>query len=363
MDEASSFSINPGDYFLDDVFAREIAVLAERMWTFVGLAKELASDNDFVTVSAGRKSVIVQNFRGKLSAFENVCAHRFARLRSCEKGNGILRCPYHSWVYNGEGVPVSIPSNETAFGFDQSAREKHALRRWQVEQCGELIFIREGQSGPALRDVLGDMFEELQILSQCIGEEVDSFTSEYQANWKICVENSIDEYHASFVHPTTFRSLLSNEFAYHYDGLSSKVEAQLTERTLTGWRKIERHFASRPLQTDFYRHYLLFPTCAIASTFGAHFSIQTLTPLSPSRTLFRTRLFLTKFPDPTSSSSVPKVLGQSAAEFNRTVFLEDKVICERVQLGLQQVPTFSGTIGKFEERIRQFHASMRASFV
>ena len=30
-----------------------------------------------------------------------------------------------------------------------------------------------------------------------------------ELNWKLCVENSIDEYHAVFVHQTTFKHILN----------------------------------------------------------------------------------------------------------------------------------------------------------
>src|SRR6185312_6408433 len=124
-------------------------------------------------------------------------------------------------------------------------------------------------------DAFGDMFEELGTLSSCLGSEVDVSSYEYDANWKICIENTIDEYHAAFVHPTTFRQVLSGRFEYSYEGLFSKVEADVTAETRNSWTRLERHFGARPFKSETYFHYLLFPLTTLASTFGVTFSLQT----------------------------------------------------------------------------------------
>ncbi len=359
MVESRPLGIKPEQYFSESWFSAEQSLLENTLWNFAGLVRDVAGDNDFLTVPIGSKSVILQNFKGEIRAFDNVCAHRFSRIRACERGNGLLRCPYHSWVYNSEGVPVSIPSNENAFGFDAVARAQHSLKRWRVEQCGELLFVCADHAARNLRSFLGDMFEELEALSNCLGNEMDVFSFEYEANWKICVENTLDEYHATFVHPTTFRPMLSGGFTYGYDRLLSKVEASVTDETQKSWGRLEKFFAARPLKTDTYFHYAVFPLTTLASTFGVNFSLQTFVPQSPRRTLFKTRLFLSKFEDGRlPPAGVVKALGQSAAEFNRTVFLEDKFICEQVQLGLQQNSGLTGALGHYEQRISHFHQAL-----
>src|SRR6185437_8524011 len=151
MVELKPLGLKPEHYFSESWFSAEQSLLENALWNFAGLERDVAGDNDYLTVKIGCKSVILQNFKGKIAAFDNVCAHRFSRIRACEKGNGLLRCPYHSWVYNSEGIPVSIPSNESAFGFDAAARAKHALKRWRVEQCGELLFVCADPTAPNLR--------------------------------------------------------------------------------------------------------------------------------------------------------------------------------------------------------------------
>lgn len=341
-------------------FQAELDIFETSIWNMVGLTGDVAGDNDYLTVIIGGKSVIIQNFKGELRAFDNVCAHRFSRIRSEEKGNGLLRCPYHSWVYNKDGCPVAIPHENEAFGFDQSEREQTHLKRWSLELCGQFIFIRGNEVGPNLRVSLGETFDDLAALSKALGNEVDTFVSEYDANWKVCVENTLDDYHGQFVHPTTFHPMLSGEFFYSYEGHQSMMKAGITEKSMAKWRRIAHHFDSRSIKTDNYYHYLIFPLLTVASTFGVSFSLQTFRPLAPNRTLLTSRLFLGKLDG--GGGAIEEAMASSAKSFNRTVFLEDKFVCEQVQRGLQQKGAPPGILGKFERRLAHFQKSATEIF-
>src|SRR5215467_8090535 len=96
-------------------FALEQARLAH-VWTFLGLAHDLARDGDWMTASLGTRSVFVQRFGDELRGFENVCAHRFHPLRTGERGNGPLVCGFHHWRYDKDGRAIGIPACEQTFG-------------------------------------------------------------------------------------------------------------------------------------------------------------------------------------------------------------------------------------------------------
>jgi choline monooxygenase len=154
--------------------------------------------------------------------------------------------------------------------------------------------------------------------------------------------------------------MLSGEFSYSYDGRQSKMEASITEKSMVKWRRISRHFGSRSIQTDTYYHYLVFPLFTVASTFGVSFSLQTFRPLAPDRTLLTSRLFLARLE--ASGGAVEAALAGSAKSFNRTVFLEDKFVCEQVQLGMQQKGAPPGILGKYEQRLAHFQESVAEFF-
>ncbi len=349
-------------YWDSTSFRMEMDIFDSATWHLVGLTRDFAKDNDYITTTIGSKSVVIQNFKGILRAFDNVCAHRFCRIRSENRGNGPLRCPYHSWTYNMEGRPIAIPHASEAFGFADGQHGDLCLKRWQIEHCGQFVFVRGNAAGQGLEATLGSKtFSELEVLSNSMGLEIDTFVSEYGANWKICVENTLDEYHAQFVHPTTFRPMLAGRFLYTYDGDQSKMEAEITERNITKWRRVSHHFNSRAIKSDTYYHYLIFPLVTVASTFGASFSVQTFRPVAPDKTLLTSRLFIAGIPG-NDNKGFEEAIANSAKDFNRTVFLEDKFVCEQVQLGIQQKDAPAGLIGKFEQRILHFQRTARRVF-
>lgn len=356
---ANNQVLNPEDYWAPEFYRSEMQLIAERVWSYACLTRDIPGHNDYVTLSVGSRSVIVQNFDGTIKAFDNVCSHRGCRIRTEATGNGIIRCPYHSWTYNSIGMPVGVPSAELAFQLTDADRAGLALVPWQVELCGDLVFIRRGAGGSNLREQLGDLYDELLRISVGLGPQVDSLESTYDANWKICVENTLDEYHARFVHPTTFRNLLSDQFSYEYEGWNSTMRVPASETYLAKWRKINRLLKNRAIDTEDYFHYILFPNTTIASSFGASFSIQRIVPVGPQQTLLSSRLFLGAS---TAPQAVTATIGDAAAQFNKTVFEEDRVVCNQMQAGIREA-TRRALLGKFEQRILHFQTSLKEMMV
>ena len=97
--------IDPAEYSSGDVFGAEMKRLFTSGFQFAGMRRDLAQDKDFVTVDLPGLAIVVQNFRGELRAFRNVCSHRFSRLQWEERGNRPLACRYHGWAYDAQGCP------------------------------------------------------------------------------------------------------------------------------------------------------------------------------------------------------------------------------------------------------------------
>ena len=98
-----------------DAFQNEQMRLRQ-VWTLVGLTTELRHDGDWISRDLWGHSVFVQRFGDQLKGFENRCAHRFFPLRHGERGNGPIRCGFHGWQYDKEGVAIGIPMCKEFFG-------------------------------------------------------------------------------------------------------------------------------------------------------------------------------------------------------------------------------------------------------
>ena len=195
------------DMFTDRaLFDLEMEHLFERTWLYACHESELPEPNCFVTLRAGRQSVIVtRDAGGTLHALANACAHRGATLaRVCKGRQRALVCPFHAWTYRLDGTLAQVKApQEYGPDFDLS---QHALRKARLGNYRGFVFINlDVEGGESLEDWLGDakVFLDLMVAQSPTGElEVIPGRSTYtfDGNWKLQTENGLDGYHVSTVH-------------------------------------------------------------------------------------------------------------------------------------------------------------------
>ena len=348
---------DPRVYYDDVVFSDEMRAMENKIWSLACLKADVAKNNSFYVVQVGQSSVVIQNFKGELKAFDNVCAHRFARIRSTEKGVGVLRCPYHSWTYGADGSPVSIPFEDEAFGFTPDQRKCFSLTPWRLETCGPFVFVTRPKNELSLQDYLSSFYEPLLTFGATLGAEVGEFVFDYKANWKICVENTLDEYHATFVHPSTFQKWLNLKSSYEYFDLHSSVQLEFNEDHLRGQRKIERLMGTDDPAQSGYRSDIVFPNVTTTRTRGSMGGYLVYVPTGPESTTIKARIFL----NPQTKDNLPEAVTQAhrtaAAEVARTILAEDGSMCEAVQLGIKRAPG-PGVAGRYEQRLIHFQRNV-----
>ena len=160
----------------------------ESRWFHLCMEDDLASPNAFVTTRVGAVPLVAQNIKGRVVAFRNVCTHRFAVIHGEPSGCGPLRCPYHGWSFDADGVPVGLPFNPTDFQLEAEGRRRLALHPASLARCGRLVFVRvaadgESPGGPSLEEELGsDLFAQLAALSDAFPRRGD--TAEPAHDWE-----------------------------------------------------------------------------------------------------------------------------------------------------------------------------------
>ena len=351
----------PRHYTDPGLHGEEQARLFARHWQFVGFADQLAAPNAFLTREIAGRPVLVQNFAGEdggsLRAFRNVCSHRFARLHRADSGAGMVRCPYHGWTYDRNGVPVGIPRNEECFGLDRAGKEALALPRYEVEACGRFLFVRLEPGGPGLDESLGAHAPLLRRLSDTFAAPFAEEAVPWEADWKVGVENVLEVYHVDSVHPDTFRTVTEGPWDCAYDGPHSTGVTGLTPDTARWWEGVAGRLRLEPAGgLGGYHHVLLFPNLAIGVTAGLMMSVQTYEPAGSGRCTLRWRLSLARGAEGASRAARQGVEEHLAA-FNRRLLAEDRAICEEVQRGTRAMDR-PPLLGRNEERIRRFHAAV-----
>jgi phenylpropionate dioxygenase-like ring-hydroxylating dioxygenase large terminal subunit len=337
------------------LLSTEMAQLFARNWQFVAMADELANNRDFVCVSLPDDSIVVQNFKGELRAFKNVCTHRLNLIQTADRGNRHLMCAYHGWVFDAQGMPLG----KSSFMQGEADQDRLCLTRYKVDRCGKFVFVSRDPAGPSLDTFLGEFAPLLRDLSHHIGSETHYGLVPHAANWKLLVENVLECYHCATVHPETFvtglgvgRKPISDlqiagpHSSSHFPRVPTKRESLR--------KKIVSHLDSREFAHDSFFHVYVFPNLFISSTEGTAFYVGHALPGSAGQTMLRTRLFEPNVELTSGGRARQDAINKQGTALAIQVIEEDRAILETVQRGVTAADR-PAVLGTEEVRIHAFH--------
>lgn len=213
-----------------ELFAEEQERVFRRQWLYVAHESQIREPGDYVTTYAGTQPVIVSRDGddGKIHVLLNRCRHRGAAVCQSEQGNAaFFRCAYHGWTYSNNGSLRGITYDSGYPDLDRSSLG--LIRMPRVESYAGFVFASFAADGPSLEEHLGHAASYLKIISE-LGKDgirlsAGGHRNEYFANWKLQIENTIDNYHFGFVHrsflevigdrigqpPPILKNILTNE--------------------------------------------------------------------------------------------------------------------------------------------------------
>jgi phenylpropionate dioxygenase-like ring-hydroxylating dioxygenase large terminal subunit len=316
-------------YTSPEFYAREVERIFTPGWHFVGRADEVAEPGSYLAVdTVPGPLLLLRDQAGRLGAFANTCRHRGARLL---QGGGRCRtivCPYHAWTYGPDGGLLNAPGMRDRPGFD---RADWGLAPVRCETWQGFVFVSVDPAGPGLVEHFGDLAEKLGGYDFDRMVCVRRIDYEVACNWKLLVENAMEEYHTGTVHHASLgqQHALQEETRGHWDAIFIPQEtsiAVLPGETppfpplpgLTG----------RPAHGTYFT--ILHPATQLACTQDAMWWLRVL-PLGPARS----RLGV-GFAFPRTTVARPDFAEGVKRYFHRweTGIGEDNAICEAQQAGL-----------------------------
>jgi len=344
------------NYHSPDIFKAEMSTLFNRGYQFAALTTELENDRDFVCLDYSSTAIVVQNFKGEIKAFQNVCAHRFNRIQTEERGNRALTCMYHGWTYDAEGSPVGLPKR-AQFTSRCANLDDLRLTRYKVEICGIFVFVAAESAEGDLREQLGTFYDTLVELSQHIGRETHYANVPHKANWKLIVENVLECYHCSTVHQDTFirygfgrADMQDLVIEGANSGCHWPREDAVNEDLL---RRGLSHLNGRSLKHRSYYHVFLFPNMFVSSTQGTSFFVGQLLPVSEEETILRIRYFEPKIELKPWQRTRQDAVNVDTVNVGLQLVAEDRHILESIQRGMR-LSDRPGILGADEVRIAAF---------
>jgi len=349
--------ITSNAYHNQSLYEQELATVFGNNWIFVGTDFDLGKNNDFITLDVGDIPVVVQNFRGVVKAFRNICLHRFNKIQTERKGNRPFFCTYHGWPYLPSGKPVLSKK----FREDFADLDCLKLDEFEVDKCGIFYFLKPSVSDTGLRDYLGDYYSVLETFGEALGKEIYNEEMPHKANWKLLVENVLECYHCKTVHtetfipmgigilpPENFRTCLKHNDCEYPKTQSEQLDTKQKKLSFLNFRK--KHHSS-------YHHIYIYPNLFISSTEGNLFYIGSFIPENVGKTQLNVRFFSPSLSIPEGekvNDFLVNAYNEISVQSGLAVLSEDKVILENIQLVSSKIdrePIF----GKEEFRIEHFY--------
>lgn len=201
-------TLPPWCYTSEEFYRAEVRNIFMREWNFLGRADRVPNAGDFFTVNfVGVPLIVVRGDDGVVRAFSNTCRHRGAKVAQGEGKCEFFQCPYHGWIYGLDGALKGAGGMREVKGFK---RDEYGLVPVRLETWGGFIFVSFDKDAPDLMDFLGDLPE--QLASYDCENLVTTRRVEFdlECNWKLYIENAMEEYHLPYVHKATLDLLEMN---------------------------------------------------------------------------------------------------------------------------------------------------------
>jgi phenylpropionate dioxygenase-like ring-hydroxylating dioxygenase large terminal subunit len=351
----------PGWIYHDaDFFEAEKRAVFRAAWQVVCHLSDIPEPGDFHTLDyLGESLVVVRGDDGVVRAFHNVCRHRASRVVDGPAGNcgPRMTCPYHAWSYDLRGRLAGVPQM-AAFGpgFDKA---RHGLAPVEHEVCLGFVFVRLEGGLPAVREMLGPYYAEMEPYRMEDLQPLGRVTLRERAvNWKNVSDNYSDSLHITVAHPGLTR-LFGAGYGLEAGEWTDKMWGGLREAPSDNWS--ERRYqallpdaAHLPAERKrLWTYFKLWPNIAF-DIYPDQIDFMQFLPVSPTRTVLREIAYV--LPDERREMKAARYLNW---RINRQVNIEDKALIERVQAGMASSSYAMGPLSENEVALKSFARRMR----
>jgi phenylpropionate dioxygenase-like ring-hydroxylating dioxygenase large terminal subunit len=224
-DDVSALSLPPSAYTSEELWHLERERIFNRSWMLVAHVDQLAETGDYVSLSIAGEPVVVTRARdGQLHALSSICRHRLMPL--VENGAGrtdALTCQYHLWRYGLDGKLRGAPYMAANKDFDA---KNCRLPEFAVATWNGLVWVNLAKDAEPIADHLDLAAEE--FANYRLGDlvQVESWSHEWRANWKLALENGHENYHVLGLHRETLQPIVpggGDPDVRHYSPLALRI--------------------------------------------------------------------------------------------------------------------------------------------
>jgi phenylpropionate dioxygenase-like ring-hydroxylating dioxygenase large terminal subunit len=198
----------------------------KNFWYIACLSKDLKKKNPIHRQILDDWIALFRDDQGRAVALQDRCIHRNYRLSEGDVIEGNLRCPYHGWSFDREGVVANIPSEGPEFKKINS----RCVKKYELIEQDDAIYVcldyqEEVSSTPHFFPHYGEK-----------GYKTVRLFNEFENDVTNCAENYIDVPHTVFVHDGIFRTSRQQKFQANVERKDGSVKTTYHNETDNlGW--------------------------------------------------------------------------------------------------------------------------------
>jgi phenylpropionate dioxygenase-like ring-hydroxylating dioxygenase large terminal subunit len=191
------------------IFDLEMKRLWRKTWLFGCHESQIPATGDFFTTTLAKQPIIFTRCAdGTIAALYNRCVHRGTLLCNQMSGNArILQCPYHGWSYRCDGTLAGIPYKSAYSQEFLGSADLNLARVPNVGQYRGFVFVRFSAEGVPFDEFVTQLRSGIDsLLDRSPTGDIHVaglHRYNYAGNWKLQIENGVDEYHPFFAHAST----------------------------------------------------------------------------------------------------------------------------------------------------------------
>lgn len=192
MTQYISTVLSPFHYVDPAILNRELQQIFRSAWLFAGLEADISQA--WATVPLGGAGFLVGCFDGRLRAHANLCAHRGVPLFEPTPipSAGVPRCRYHGWRYDAEGAVVEAPG--------MASLPRCRLASASAAPWNGMAWVSTAPIQDISTSFPGFSGETASVKWAALRRH-RSTRYRVASNWKLVVENYLEDIHFPTVHP------------------------------------------------------------------------------------------------------------------------------------------------------------------
>jgi phenylpropionate dioxygenase-like ring-hydroxylating dioxygenase large terminal subunit len=341
----------------------EIERILKPSWQIACHLSQIPNAGDYITFELGADSVIVlREGGGGIGALRNVCRHRGTRLlEGTGRCLGRITCPYHGWTYRYDGSLLATPARDSFPGLDL---REHSLGVVHTEVALGFVWVcLAAEAPPPPSSVWAPVMDELAPyrLEELVPTQ-PLYLEEWDVDWKIAMDNYLESYHVPIGHPGLNRLFtpdyedqrgvpgIARGYSWMRDAPSSRWSERIYQKHVAA--VTEPHLPEPERRS--WRFYSCLPNLGL-DIMPEQMDFFQVLPNGPGKTVIRGAAF--GLPDGRREMRLIRWLGD---RINMQVNKEDRLLCERLQRGINDSAYRPGPLSQIETWMLEFHDLLRA---